>query len=155
MVAKTGFIFQSLVNFYHHGKETWLLLLLEYCGFYPVCSISLLFLFNALDELLIFCFPVTMSGSFLCTECPYLTQNAYDLTKHGLYHSKTKNYPCPACRKLFTTDSDLKRHERTHVAEKQLECSFQNCSFVTHNDIAWEDSHRHRVQTQLSLSKMF
>ena len=77
-------------------------------------------------------FSVTKSGSFLCTDCPYQTQNSYDLTKHGLHHSKTKNYPCPYCRKLFTTASDLKRHEKTHEAEKLQECSFQNCSFVTH-----------------------
>ena len=73
-----------------------------------------------------------MPGPFLCSECPYQTQNSYDLTKHGLYHSKTKNYPCPTCSKLFTTASDLKRHERTHEADRQLQCSFQNCSFVTH-----------------------
>ena len=72
-----------------------------------------------------------MSGTFLCSECPYRTENSYDLTKHGLYHSKTKNYPCTACKKLFTTASDLKRHERTHSEDKLLQCSFQNCSFVT------------------------
>jgi len=70
--------------------------------------------------------------TFLCSECPYQTENSYDLTKHRLYHSKTKNYACPTCAKLFTTASDLKRHERIHQTDKKLQCSFQNCSFVTH-----------------------
>ena len=72
-----------------------------------------------------------MPGPFLCSECPYQTENSYDLTKHGLYHSKTKNYVCTTCNKLFTTASDMKRHQRTHLAEKPLQCTFQNCSFVT------------------------
>lgn len=72
-----------------------------------------------------------MPGPFLCSECPYQTENSYDLTKHELYHSKTKSYVCTTCTKLFTTASDLKRHERTHLPEKHLQCSFQNCSFVT------------------------
>ena len=62
MVDKTGFIFQSLVNFYHHGKETWLLLLLEYCGSYTICCISLLFHIHALNSVHLFCFQVQWPG---------------------------------------------------------------------------------------------
>lgn len=74
-----------------------------------------------------------MSGlQFSCPSCPYQTPNSYDLTKHLLHHSQTKNYPCPDCEKLFFNASDLSRHQRIHQSSKAHHCSFENCSFSTH-----------------------
>ena len=55
--------------------------------------------------------------------CPYSTASKYDLRKHVLFHSKTKNYVCSTCQKPFTTSSDLKRHERTHTPIYPNTCS--------------------------------
>ena len=63
--------------------------------------------------------------------CGYTTASKYDMRKHLLFHSKTKNYVCPTCQKPFTTSSDLKRHERIHKSEVIFQCSFENCSFTT------------------------
>jgi len=63
--------------------------------------------------------------------CPYTTTSKYDMRKHGMFHSKTKNYACGSCQKAFTTSSDLKRHERIHRSEVMFQCSLENCSFTT------------------------
>ena len=63
--------------------------------------------------------------------CTYSTTSKTDMKKHGLFHSKTKNYVCGTCQRAFTTSSDLKRHERIHRPEVMYRCSFENCSFTT------------------------
>ena len=84
-------------------------------------------------------------------DCSYQSTNKYDLNKHKLYHSKTKNYVCPSCRKLFTTSSDLKRHERIHDTKTTYQCSFENCSFATKrsDSLALHEKTHTSIETRL------
>ena len=96
-----AFMFQNRVS--SHGKKTWLLLLLEYCGPHSVCNISLLLHIHALVNSLFFFswYAWTILGQWM------------SVPNRKLWPDKawTKNYPCPTCIKLVRAECVRQHNE--------------------------------------------
>ncbi|KAG9344692.1 hypothetical protein JZ751_010378 [Albula glossodonta] len=62
--------------------------------------------------------PTRGGQDFACKECPYTTNNSYNLNCHARTHNGERPYECSDCVCCFRTRSALNRHKRSQTCQR-------------------------------------
>ena len=67
---------------------------------------------------------IIIKKSYKCEECQKRFTRKFDVKRHMLSHTQTRQYKCSICVKTFLHSNDLKNHQYVHTTEQRYGCDF-------------------------------